>query len=159
MINTVACPTQNNKQGTCIPPTFMDIQTCKNKIKQTRAPTSVKHVNSNQGRHWPAKLGHADLLFSALFFQLKTSPPSIICLSNTYWYFHHMHFILSGLKCYENVTSSFRNNLWSAKEKRNNEKVSLFFFLFSTFIYFLFFSSLWTPPTFKPHNFLISYSF
>jgi hypothetical protein len=50
---------------------------------------------------------------------------------------------------------------FEVQRKKNNEKITrrnnklsnlqkLFFFLFS---------SLWTPPTFKPNNFLISYSF
>jgi hypothetical protein len=71
-----------------------------------------------------------------------------------------MCFILSNLKCYENVTSSSKKHLWSAKEKeywKNNEKRNKISNLQNKFIYLFFL--LWTPPTFKPHNFFIFYSF
>jgi len=72
---------------------------------------------------------------------------------------YHMCFILSDLKCYVSVTSSSRNHIWSAKEKeqwKNNKKNKLFQ-LTKCVILILF--SLWTTPTFKPHNSFISYSF
>jgi hypothetical protein len=55
-----------------------------------------------------------------------------------------MCFILSDLKCYGSATSSFRNHLWSAKEKdlwkinkKKNKLSNLQNFIFS-FFFFLF---------------------
>jgi hypothetical protein len=42
-------------------------------------------------------------------------------------------------------------------QSKNNKKKKKLFNLQN--MLFFFFSFLWTPPTFKPHNFLISYSF
>jgi hypothetical protein len=44
--------------------------------------------------------------------------------------------------------------------KINNEKIIIREISFPTYKTLFFFSlSLWTPPTFKPHNFIISCSF
>ncbi len=69
-----------------------------------------------------------------------------------------MCFILSDLKCYGNTTLSFRNHLLNVKE-RSNQKITreIKFPTYKT--HFCSFFFLWTPLTFKLHNFLISYSF
>ncbi len=73
--------------------------------------------------------------------------------SNIYLYFHHMCLILSDLKCNENATSSSRNHFWSSKEKgvmKKQQEGKQAFQL--TKCVCVFFSSLWTPLTFKPYN-------
>jgi hypothetical protein len=50
--------------------------------------------------------------------------------------------------------------IFEMQRKRSNEKLTKRKISFSlTKHNFFIFSSLWTPPIFKPHNFLISYSF
>jgi hypothetical protein len=44
-------------------------------------------------------------------------------------------------------------------DENNNKKKNKLFNLQNMFFFFFFFPSLWTPPTFKSYNFLISYSF
>jgi hypothetical protein len=50
--------------------------------------------------------------------------------------------------------------IFEMQRKMNNEKITkreINFPTYKTRFFFLFF--VWAPPTFKPHNFLISYSF
>jgi len=50
--------------------------------------------------------------------------------------------------------------IFEMQRKKSNEKFKKRKISFSlTKHNFLIFSSLWNPPIFKPHNFLISYSF
>jgi glycopeptide antibiotics resistance protein len=53
--------------------------------------------------------------------------------------------------------------IFEVQRKMNNEKITrreISFLIYKILLFFLFFfPSFWTPPTFKPHNFLISYSF
>jgi len=51
-------------------------------------------------------------------------------------------------------------SIFEVQMKRVNEKMTRKKIGFPTYkTRFFFFPSLWTPHTFKPHNFLISYSF
>jgi len=50
--------------------------------------------------------------------------------------------------------------IFEVQRKMSNEKIArreISFPTYKCFLFHLFF--LWTPPTFKPHNILISYSF
>jgi len=51
--------------------------------------------------------------------------------------------------------------IFEVQKKRSNEKITRRKMSLPTYKmhFYFYFSSLWTPPTFKPHNFLISYSF
>jgi ABC-type uncharacterized transport system substrate-binding protein len=50
--------------------------------------------------------------------------------------------------------------IFEVQLKRSNQKITRKKISFSTYkTHYFFFSFLWTPPTFKPHNFHISYSF
>jgi hypothetical protein len=50
--------------------------------------------------------------------------------------------------------------IFEVQRKRDNKKITRKEIKFPTYkTHFFHFSSLWTPPTFKPHNFLILYSF
>jgi hypothetical protein len=66
--------------------------------------------------------------------------------------------ILSDLKCYGSATSSSLEIIFQMQRKTSNEKITKQKKAFQLTKQH-FFSSLWTPPIFKPHNFLISYSF
>ncbi len=69
-----------------------------------------------------------------------------------------MCFILRDLKCYWKLPHALEIT-FEVQRKRSNEKITRKKKAFQLIICgFFLFSSLWTPLTFKPHNFLISYS-
>jgi hypothetical protein len=72
-----------------------------------------------------------------------------------------MCFILIEYKCYGTLPQVLEI-IFEVQRKLSNEKnnknINELSNLQHTFFFFSFFS-LWTPPTFKPYNLLISYSF
>jgi hypothetical protein len=107
--------------------------------KELEIDISLVKIFLSMNMNWGLKNNNKKIMM-----QRRLAPSPIVCLwLSTYLYLHHMCFILSDLKCYESTTSSFRNHLWSAKEKKYWKKKKKAFQLIKWFLFiYLFF---WDP--------------